>query len=77
MRREGVTVSTHIDLLTLNEGLVELQRRSERAARIVELRFFGGLTLTEIGVVLGFDERTIKRDWTLAREWMKGHMEPK
>jgi len=43
-------------------------------AQVVELKFFGGLTFAEIGAVVGIDERTAKRDWTLARMWLSNHL---
>ncbi|MDX1998884.1 MAG: ECF-type sigma factor, partial [Thermoanaerobaculia bacterium] len=42
----------------------------ERPARIVELRFFAGLEVTEIAGLLGVSERTVKRDWSFARAWL-------
>jgi len=41
-----------------------------RKAQVVELRFFGGLTVTEAAAVLKVDERTVKRDWEFARAWL-------
>ena len=44
-------------------------------ADVVRLKFFGGLSVAEIAKVLGIDERTAKRDWALARQWLRGHLE--
>lgn len=57
-------------LLQLDEALCELETIDERQARIVELRVFGGLEHAEIARLLGVSDRTIKRDWTVARAWL-------
>jgi RNA polymerase sigma factor (TIGR02999 family) len=54
----------------LDRALVDLARLSERQARVVELRYFGGLTIDETGEVLGVASMTVKRDWALARAWL-------
>jgi len=58
------------DLLALDEVLTRLAQRDPRQARIVELRFFGGLSEKEVAEVLGVSVRTIKRDWAVARAWL-------
>jgi RNA polymerase sigma factor (TIGR02999 family) len=60
-----------IDLLALHEALNELAELDEQQARIVELRFFGGLTIEETTEVLGISHATVERDWTLARAWLR------
>jgi RNA polymerase sigma factor (TIGR02999 family) len=57
-------------LLFVNEALEKLGREDPKAAELVKLRFFGGLTLEEAGEVLGFSERTAKRLWAFARAWL-------
>lgn len=59
-----------IDLLALDMALQNLARLSERQARIVELRFFGGLTIDETAHVLGVGTTTVEDDWRLARAWL-------
>jgi RNA polymerase sigma factor (TIGR02999 family) len=54
----------------LDRALVDLARLSERQARVVELRYFGGLTIEETGEVLGISPVTVKRDWAIARAWL-------
>jgi RNA polymerase sigma-70 factor, ECF subfamily len=54
----------------LDQALESLALRDERKARVVELRFFGGLTVEEVADVLGVSAGTVKRDWTLARAWL-------
>ena len=58
------------DLVALDEALEELSKFDERKARIVEMRFFGGLTDEEIAEVLGVTSRTVWRDWKTARLWL-------
>jgi RNA polymerase sigma factor (TIGR02999 family) len=58
------------DLLALDEALTRLTERDPRQGRIVELRFFGGLTEDEAAEVLGVSTRTVKRDWNVARAWL-------
>lgn len=58
------------DLLELDEALGRLQKVSPRQARVVELRYFGGLSVEQIGAVLGIASRSVKRDWSLARIWL-------
>ena len=58
------------DILMIDDALNKLKSWDERQARIVELRFFGGLSIKETATVLGIAERTVKRDWTQARAWL-------
>lgn len=58
------------DLITLDEALEKLVGFDERKAKIVEMRFFGGLTDEEIAEVLGVSSRTVLRDWKTARLWL-------
>jgi RNA polymerase sigma factor (TIGR02999 family) len=69
---EAVAISEHrdLDLVLLDEALRELSELDPRHGRIVELRFFGGLTLEETAEVLGVSPATVKRDWSLARTWL-------
>ncbi len=64
-----------VDLLALDEALQELRRLNQRQGRIVELRFFGSLSVEETAHVLGVSPRTVKGDWHLARAWLRNHME--
>ena len=59
-----------VEVLALHEALEKLARLDERQARVVEMHFFGGLTFGEIAYVLDTSERTVKRDWTMARAWL-------
>lgn len=57
-------------IIILHDALEELSRYDEQQARIVEMRFFGGLTVEEIADALGVSERTVSRDWQAARLWL-------
>lgn len=57
-------------LLAVDEALSRLSQLSERLARVVECRFFGGMTEQEIGAALGVTERTVRSDWRKARAWL-------
>jgi len=59
------------DVLALEEALLKLEREDARQARIVELRFFGGLTVEEVAEVLGVSKRTVEGDWTMLRAWLR------
>ncbi len=60
-----------LDLLLLDEALSRLQLRDSRQARIVELRYFAGLKVAETAELLGVSTRTVKREWMMARAWLK------
>ena len=57
-------------LLAVDDALTRLAEREARLARVVECRFFGGLTDAETGQVLGVTERTVERDWVKAKDWL-------
>lgn len=63
-----------IDVLALDEALERLALLDARQARAVELHFFGGLNFAEIALVLNVTERTVKRDWRMARDWLRGEL---
>jgi len=69
---EGANLSGHdsVDLLALNEALKKLGDIDERKSRVVELRFFGGLSVDEIAEVLNIAPITVMRDWEFARAWL-------
>ncbi len=66
-----------IDLIGLDEALNELAEMDEKQAKIVELKFFGGLTNEEIAEFMSVSVSTIKREWTSARAWLLGRMKDK
>jgi RNA polymerase sigma factor (sigma-70 family) len=58
------------ELALLDQALMELESLSERPARVVELRFFGGLSVEETAAVMDVSERTVKREWQKARAFL-------
>jgi RNA polymerase sigma factor (TIGR02999 family) len=67
---EGVALGSSDDLPSLDDALEMLESLAPRQARIVELRFFGGLSLEETAEVLDVSVATVRRDWSLARAWL-------
>lgn len=63
-----------VDLSALDEALARLARLKQRAARIVELRFFGGMSVEEVADCLGVSARTVKGDWRTARAWLRAEL---
>ena len=59
-----------VDVLAVDRALSDLERLDADQARIVELRFFGGLTVEETGVVLGVSRATVEREWAVAKAWL-------
>jgi len=57
-------------LIDLDRALVELARISDRQTRVIECRFFGGMTVEETAEALEISRATVKRDWQLARAWL-------
>jgi RNA polymerase sigma factor (TIGR02999 family) len=75
---QRLTISTEldaapeeVDLLALDEVLDKLARLSPRQAQVVEMRFFGGMEVTEVARVLEVSESTIKGEWRMARAWLQ------
>jgi RNA polymerase sigma-70 factor (ECF subfamily) len=65
-----------VDVLALDEALKRLARLDERHARVVELRYFGGLSVEETAAALGLSPATVKRAWALARAWLFRELTP-
>ncbi len=66
----GVTLPPNLDLLALDEALGHLAETDPRQSEIVEMRFFGGLTIDEVSSVLRISPATASREWTVARAWL-------
>src|SRR3954465_2784306 len=62
--------SRHIDVARVDEALRELERFDPRQSQIVELRFFGGLTVPEVGAAMKISVATVQREWALAKIWL-------
>jgi RNA polymerase sigma factor (TIGR02999 family) len=67
---DALPVSGDAELLALDDALEELTRIDERQGKIVEMKFFGGLSAPEISQVLGISRATVDRDWATARVWL-------
>jgi RNA polymerase sigma-70 factor (ECF subfamily) len=59
------------DVLAIEEALEKLEDLDARQAKVVELRFYGGLTVEEVAEALGVSKRTIESDWTMVRAWLR------
>jgi RNA polymerase sigma factor (TIGR02999 family) len=68
---EAPAQASSVDLLALDELLDQLERLNPRHRRVIELRFFGGMTLDETARVLGVSPETVKLDWRAARAWLQ------
>ena len=71
---ERASDKSEVDLLALHEALDELARLDPQQSRIVELKFFGGLSIEETAEVLGVGHATIERDWKMARAWLRSKL---
>lgn len=70
-----ITQETDEEMLALNDALSKLEAFDSRLSRIVELRFFTGLTVEETAEILSISPTTVKRDWKLAKAWLYREME--
>ena len=68
--RDAVPQRANVDIIALDEALDELAKMDKRQAQLVELRYFGGLSLEEVGRTLGISLSTVKREWSSARLWL-------
>jgi RNA polymerase sigma factor (TIGR02999 family) len=66
--------SSEADVIRLDDALQELSALDERKGRVVELRFFGGLSVDETAATLGVSSKTVLRDWEFARAWLQHEM---
>lgn len=62
--------SENIDVIAVDDALFDLAKLDPQQSRIVELRFFGGLTLDEVAEVMNISRSTVKREWNMARAWL-------
>ena len=70
----GVSEKPDMNLIELDDALTALTKIDHEKSRIVELRFFGGLTVEEVGEIMGTSPRTVLRHWRLAKAWLYGEM---
>jgi len=73
----AIDSQTEIDVLALHESLERMATFSPRQERIVELRYFGGLTIEETAAVLGISDATVVREWTVAKAWLRAALSSK
>jgi RNA polymerase sigma factor (TIGR02999 family) len=71
----GISVADDDQLIALDDALAALSQVDERQARVVDLKFFGGLTAPEIAELLGVSLTTVERDWSVARLWLRRQMD--
>ncbi len=71
---DNLAIKDDPQLLALDDALTSLAQMDERQARIVDMKFFGGLTTTAISEVLGVSLTTVERDWAFARLWLRKQM---
>jgi len=69
-----VAASRPTDVVALDDALEALARVDERKSRVVEMRFFGGLSIDETAEILKVSRETVKRDWTFAKMWLLRHL---
>jgi RNA polymerase sigma factor (TIGR02999 family) len=72
----GIDESDNYDLISLNEALERLEQASERQAQIVDLRFFGGLSIRETAETMGISEETVKKEARFAMAWLRSQLAP-
>lgn len=72
---EVAAPSRDVDVLAIDGLLAELEAADPQQGRIVEMRFFAGLTIDETAAALGISKATVKRDWTVARAWLLRELE--
>jgi RNA polymerase sigma factor (TIGR02999 family) len=70
----AVSGAPDVNLVALDEALTKLAAMDERKSRVVELKYFGGLTAEEAAEVLGVSEATVRHDWGLAKAWLRREM---
>lgn len=71
---EGAAAPLDADLVAVHEALLAFEAVDPRAAKVVEMKFFGGLDIDETAQVLGISPATVKRDWIVARAWLRREM---
>lgn len=71
----SISIKSEEDILMLDEALKQLAEIDERQAKIVELRFFGGMKVQEVADEIGVSKRTIEGDWTMAKAWLRRYVQ--
>lgn len=75
---DNLAIESHqdADLLALEDALIRLTDLDPRQAQMIELRFFGGLSVAEVAKVMGIPKRTVEREWTMVRAWLRRELSP-
>lgn len=71
---QDVEVRSELDVIAIDEALVRLAEFDQQQAHVVELRYFGGLSIEDTAVALSISAATVKRDWTMARTWLRSEL---
>jgi RNA polymerase sigma factor (TIGR02999 family) len=71
----GASPARGVDVIVLDDALTRLANLYPEQGRLVELRYFGGLTIEETSEVMGLSPATVKRQWTAARAWLLSHLD--
>lgn len=73
---EDVAVQSELDVIAIDEALTRLAEFDVQQAHVVELRYFGGLSIQDTARALSISAATVKRDWTMARTWLRSELQP-
>lgn len=76
LREDLIGAEQNLDVLAVDEAIAALAKLNERHAKLVELRFFGGLNVPEVAVVLGVSVSTVEKDWRFCSAWLKNTLRP-
>jgi RNA polymerase sigma factor (TIGR02999 family) len=70
---DNLVIESHrnVDLLAIEDALAKLTKLDPRQAQMIELRFFGGLSITDVAKVMGMSKRSVEREWTMIRAWLR------
>lgn len=70
---DNLVIESHrdVDLLALEDALAKLTKLDRRQAQMIELRFFGGLSIADVAKVMGMSKRSVEREWTMVRAWLR------
>jgi RNA polymerase sigma factor (TIGR02999 family) len=74
VEEETPSASHGVDILALDEALTRLAEFDPQQGRVVELRYFGGLTIDEVAEVVGISAATVVREWTIAKAWLRAEL---
>jgi RNA polymerase sigma-70 factor, ECF subfamily len=75
---DNLAIESHrdVDLLALEDALTKLAKLDPRQTQMIELRFFGGLSVAEVAKVMGLSKRSVEREWTMVRAWLRRELSP-